>query len=711
MPIRLRPAVSCSPQALRFLPALVLAVMCASAAPALAANGHGLTNSFGSASSTVPDSEPLSGPTGIAWSQKTGEVYVIDAGNNRIERFSSTGAYEGQFNGSETPAGQFSSPNGIAVDNDPSSESYGDVYVADAGHDAVDKFASNGTYSGYQLTEETTGVSFGELAGVAVDPSGNLFVDDQGGGIDKFDDSANNSFAENVGGGFSLVPGGIAVDSIDDLYVVLQEIHNVLRYVPGVGLEFFAAPGGLGGCACVRGTAVDPASNNVYVDQGTSVAEYPPSPVEGDVPVEFGSEVLSGSGGIAVSATHLVYVANPAANDIDVFEEGPLPAPPVTGKAGPVEGVSATVEGKLEGGETGYRIAYGANGACTGASTSTTPLVAATGTTKVSTTITGLIAKTKYTFCLQAVDKYGHESGSPETFETTSSAPAVEATSSSVRKVHATLAASVNPELEESTCVFQYGTSEAYEHETPCQPQTLGKGSTGVPATANITGLEPTTTYDYRVLATNHTGTQPGPNETFTTEINTPAQVETTPATDVTTTSARLGGQVNPQGGATYYIEYGSPTCSLNGISNFVWWLCASKSGEAGPLTGISPETVAPIEITGLTPGTTYSYWIVATNKNGSERGEEAMFMTAAATPAASPPPTLTPAPLITTHPAPPAPAKPPVKKKTAAQEKAEKLSEALKQCKKDKAKAKRKTCEASAHHKFGTKPKKRSAK
>jgi hypothetical protein len=56
------------------------------AAPALAANGHGLTSSFGSETSKVKDSEPLSGPTGVAWSAATKEVYVVDSAHDGVAR-------------------------------------------------------------------------------------------------------------------------------------------------------------------------------------------------------------------------------------------------------------------------------------------------------------------------------------------------------------------------------------------------------------------------------------------------------------------------------------------------------------------------------------------------------------------------------------------------------------------------------------------------
>ena len=525
--------------------------------------------------------------------------------------------------------------------------------------------------------------------------------------MDKFSDAASNAFVLREGVGYEASPG-IAVDSTDNVYFIPSYFHNAWRWVPGTGEQYFA--GGPAGCGCVTGVAVDqaagPALDSVYVDQGTSVAEYPLDPAEGSEPEVFGSGALAEGSGIAVSSAHIVYVADAKTGDVDVFTEGPKPMVPVTEKAVSIEGLAATLTGKLEGGESNYHFAYNTNGTCTHGST--TPVVVAAGSENVAVKITGLIAETKYTYCLLDENKYGQESGSAETFETKSSAPFTEKTASSVHRVDAALEATVNPEREESTCVFQYGKSESYGQETPCEQATLGDGETGVTVTGSIKGLEPDTTYDYRILATNLTGTRPGPNESFTTEVIPPTDVETAPAASVTPTTAVLGGEANPGGSATYYIQYGAPTCSLNGVPNFAWWLCATKTADAGPIRGDSTQTVAPIEVTGLTPGTTYRYLIVAHNANGSERGDEAMFTTPpATTPAAAGSTTTPPAAAVVPVLVPkPAVVKPPPKRKSAAQEKAEKLSKAVKQCKKTKNKTKRKACEAQAQKRYGAKPK-----
>jgi hypothetical protein len=69
------------------------------AAPALAFRGHAFGFTFGSGSSGTVDPEPLSAPSAVAVNEASGQIYVLDQGNARIERFGSTGVYETQFAG------------------------------------------------------------------------------------------------------------------------------------------------------------------------------------------------------------------------------------------------------------------------------------------------------------------------------------------------------------------------------------------------------------------------------------------------------------------------------------------------------------------------------------------------------------------------------------------------------------------------------------
>lgn len=77
----------------------------------------------------------------VAVDQSDGSVYVADPGNDRIQKFSSSGAFLVEFGTSGTGDGQFDLPQGIAVD--PVS---GDVYVADSNNNRVQRFTSAGVY-------------------------------------------------------------------------------------------------------------------------------------------------------------------------------------------------------------------------------------------------------------------------------------------------------------------------------------------------------------------------------------------------------------------------------------------------------------------------------------------------------------------------------------------------------------------------------------
>jgi tripartite motif-containing protein 71 len=81
----------------------------------------------------------FSNPGGIA-TDHSGDVYVVDGGNNRIQKFDSNGKFITKWGTNGTVDGQFSKPLGIATDNS------GNVYVADNLNDRVQKFNSTGGF-------------------------------------------------------------------------------------------------------------------------------------------------------------------------------------------------------------------------------------------------------------------------------------------------------------------------------------------------------------------------------------------------------------------------------------------------------------------------------------------------------------------------------------------------------------------------------------
>ncbi|MBI4200532.1 MAG: 6-bladed beta-propeller, partial [Chloroflexi bacterium] len=68
----------------------------------------------------------------------SGNVYVADQENDRIQKFTSGGLFLAKWGSFGSGDGQFNEPRGVAVD------AAGNVYVADYGNDRIQKFASGG---------------------------------------------------------------------------------------------------------------------------------------------------------------------------------------------------------------------------------------------------------------------------------------------------------------------------------------------------------------------------------------------------------------------------------------------------------------------------------------------------------------------------------------------------------------------------------------
>ena len=72
-------------------------------------------------------------PYGVA-TDAAGDVYVADAGNNRIQKFTGTGTYITQWGSGGSGDGQFDYPKGVATD------AAGNIYVSDTGNNRIQKF-------------------------------------------------------------------------------------------------------------------------------------------------------------------------------------------------------------------------------------------------------------------------------------------------------------------------------------------------------------------------------------------------------------------------------------------------------------------------------------------------------------------------------------------------------------------------------------------
>ena len=120
----------------------------------------------------------LSNPTGIAI-DASNNVDVVDTGNNRVVQFSSTGAATTSFNSATNnyfsgngAGGALSNPTGIAVD------SSGNIWVVDTGNNRVVKFNSSGVYQAAYGSLGAAAGKYNTPTGITIDASNNLYVVD-----------------------------------------------------------------------------------------------------------------------------------------------------------------------------------------------------------------------------------------------------------------------------------------------------------------------------------------------------------------------------------------------------------------------------------------------------------------------------------------------------------------------------------------------------
>src|SRR6266550_4491000 len=79
----------------------------------------------------------------------------------------------------------------------------------------------------------------------------------------------------------------------------------------------------------------------------------------------------------------------------------------------------------------------------------------------------------------------------------------------------ATVTGSVNPNGLSTTWYFQYGMSTNYGSQTGSS--NAGSGTTSTSVSSTLAGLSPGTTYHYRLVATNGSGTTQGADAVLTT--------------------------------------------------------------------------------------------------------------------------------------------------------------------------------------------------
>jgi len=88
-----------------------------------------------------------------------------------------------------------------------------------------------------------------------------------------------------------------------------------------------------------------------------------------------------------------------------------------------------------------------------------------------------------------------------------------------VKPIAATLNGTVNPSAAAATYHFEYGQTTSYGTSVPVPSESVGSGTEPVAKSKAVAGLSPETTYHFRIVAENSEGTAYGKDSTFVTSV------------------------------------------------------------------------------------------------------------------------------------------------------------------------------------------------
>ena len=477
--------------------------------------------------------------------------------------------------------GQFSLDEGVAVDNDPLSSSHGDVYVIDAANERVQKFGPEGEFLLSFGSEGSGPGQFTSLNGrsIAVGSSGKVYVGDEN-RVQIFS-AAGVAESEFTVAGAGRVEN-LAVDSAKDVYVKGQELAGVRKYdTTGTPLGEPRDEGGEGEREAI---AVGPSDELFVNDFQGGVHHILTFDASGKQVASFdsGSEAADGFRGIAYSeAAKALYVLN--AGKVRIVTP-PAPGPFVvlgSESTSELQPTGATLGATInpEGPEaTTYHFEYGTSTAY-GQSTPVTELTGGEFEDQpASAKITGLQPRTTYHYRVVAENAAAEVTDGPDQTFTTLPPVSIDATSASqVQATSARLEAELNPHGLPSEYRFEYGTSTAYGTSVPVPDGSVGSGNVDVVRTNLAQELLPSTTYHYRVVAHNELGTVEGPDHTFTTqgaasalpdgrtwELVSPPNKHGSPLQPLTEEGGLI--QAAPAGGALAYVSLGPINSEPKGV-------------------------------------------------------------------------------------------------------------------------------------------------
>jgi hypothetical protein len=511
---------------------------------------------IGSTSGTTSNGGQLNLPRGVAVNQSNGHVYVTEQGNRRVSEFDADGAFIRTWGWDVVKAGGAGDVStdafevcAVAADckqaaaagaeggrfgaeiGYPVTDSAGNVWVPDPSNRRIQEFDPSGNFiAAYGYDVDALGGT-GALESCTSTAPGACKAATQGSGAGQF--SASN-------------PKEVAFDSAGNLYAIDAGNNRVQRFDPtllasatsfgAATLATFSTQAPEHLSATEGGARIAFALNNNLTANPAErqIVELDPSDASVEdtslVGAKFNNVNVGGLGADAASgALHATVPSFGGLTPTWVIVLDAAPPSPTLGLNGVTSktDTTATFAGSIDPKGAwvgGCEFQYSTDQITWTdlAEPGCASLDPNGGSQAVSEQVTGLDPNTKYFVRLAASRPLTPNStvtSNSKAFTTDAVPPAIaDLGAIEIGDTSARMVATIDPRNSDTGYSFQYGTTPALGSSTA--PLEIGGGTTPITVSQAIGGLSPDTTYYFRAVATNLTGTTASPSKTFHTRVD-----------------------------------------------------------------------------------------------------------------------------------------------------------------------------------------------
>lgn len=483
--------------------------------------------------------------TGLAIDNDTGNVYVMDRDNVRVNEYDADGAFVRSW-GFDVINPSSPADTGTGFEICSASE----ICKAGVGGSGVGQFSRTFAYGGLAVTPADSNPATGFV----------YVADAQSHRVQRFDlDGASPTVIGSSSEFPSVEPEYVEVDGNGVVYAggSRGSAEDTVRRFDSTGAPL--APIGVPPLASgsVAGLKFDPTSNHLFVGrkvgstatiQELDTASLAVVDTHGPITdTAFTKDIAlnTSTGDLYVSVDRTTFFPDSAANDgVLVFDDDGTP-PPIA-EVSPATAVgahNATFRGKVNpNGElpVAYHFEYSKTGVepWTRFPEPAATLPAGTTDEPVEATVSGLEANTFYRVRLVATKPLGAgTTTSPEVTLLTDAAPPEVTTRPTQHRTDTSiqLLGTVNPNNLPTTYYFEWGGVE-YGNRAPVPAASAGSAGVSRGVVEELTGLEPASTFHYRLCAENAQGTSCGADMVATTR----------PASDAAPSGERSYEMVTP---------------------------------------------------------------------------------------------------------------------------------------------------------------------